>query len=34
MDGGGLMGVDYLNDGLQWLAILILLYMVVAGDHG
>jgi len=26
--------MEYLSDGLQWLAILTLLYMVVVGDHG
>ena len=32
MGGGHLM--EFLIEGLQWLAILILLYMVIVGDHG
>jgi hypothetical protein len=30
--GNSLM--EYMIEGLQWLAILILLYMVIVGDHG
>jgi hypothetical protein len=26
--------MEYMIEGLQWLAILILLYMVIVGDHG